>query len=49
VRDAAGVPADALPEQQVEIRGRAEPMLVRAVVNARVLATLVADERVAAA
>lgn len=49
VRDTAGVAADALPELEVEIRGRAEPMLVRTVVNARGLAALVADERVVAA
>jgi adenylate cyclase len=49
LRNTAGVAADALPEQEVEIRGRAEPMLVRTVVHARVLATLVADESVAAA
>ena len=49
VRNTAGVAADTLPEQEVEIRGRAEPMLVRTVVNARVLAALVADESVVAA
>jgi adenylate cyclase len=49
VRDTAGVTADALPEQQVAIRGRAEPMLVRSVVDARVLAALFEGERVVAA
>jgi adenylate cyclase len=49
VRNSAGVAADALPEQQVTIRGRAEPMLVRTVVSARALAALVEDESVVAA
>jgi len=49
VRDTADVVADALPEQEVTIRGRAEPMLVRTVVSAQVLATLVEDESIAAA
>jgi adenylate cyclase len=49
LRNTAGVAADALPEQEVEIRGRAEPMLVRTVVHARLLAALVADESVVAA
>jgi adenylate cyclase len=49
VRDTADVVADALPEQEVTIRGRAEPMLVRTVVSARVLATLVEDESIPAA
>jgi adenylate cyclase len=49
VRNTAGVAADALPEQQVTIRGRAEPMLVRTVVSARVLSALVEDESVVAA
>jgi adenylate cyclase len=49
LRNTAGVAADALPEQEVEIRGRAEPMLVRTVADARVLAALVADESVVAA
>src|ERR1700687_2666085 len=37
VRMTAGVPADALPQQQVAIRGRAEPMIVRTVTNASTL------------
>jgi adenylate cyclase len=49
VRNTAGIATDRLPEQEVEIRGRAEPMLVRTVANARVLAALIADESVAAA
>jgi adenylate cyclase len=48
VRATAGVAADVLPEQEVPIRGRAEPMLVRTVVDARTLAAIVADESVAA-
>jgi adenylate cyclase len=49
VRTTAGVAADVLPEQEVEIRGRAEPMVVRTVVDARALAAIVADESAAAA
>src|SRR6266446_5513124 len=39
VRATAGVPADGLPEQEVPIRGRAEPMIVRVVANARMLSS----------
>jgi adenylate cyclase len=46
VRNTADVAADALPGQEVAIRGRAEPMLVRSAVDARALAALVADERI---
>jgi len=46
VRSTADVAADALPGQEVAIRGRAEPMLVRSAVDARALAALVADERI---
>jgi adenylate cyclase len=49
VRTTAGVPADALPQQEVEIRGRNEPMIVRAVSEARTLSALVADVAVVAA
>ena len=49
VRDSAGVAADALPGQEVTIRGRAEPMLVRTVVHARVLSALAKAESVIAA
>lgn len=48
VRTTAGVAADVLPEQEVAIRGRAEPMRVQTVVDARTLAAIVADESVAA-
>src|SRR4051795_7554421 len=48
VRDTAGVAADALPEQQVEIRGRAEPMVVLAVENASRLSGLVEHDAIAA-
>ena len=43
VRVSAGLAADALPEQEVAIRGRAEPMIVRAVKNAKALSALVSD------
>jgi class 3 adenylate cyclase len=43
VRITAGLAADALPEQQVAIRGRTEPMTVHAVASARILSTLVDD------
>lgn len=49
VRVTAGIAADALPQQQVEIRGRNEPMIVRTVTDVRTLATLVAGEHSAAA
>ena len=49
VRITAGLAADALPEQQVAIRGRTEPMTVHAVASARILSTLVDDlEEIAA-
>lgn len=41
VRITADVPAHELPQQEVAIRGRAEPMIVRAVTDARTLAALV--------
>src|SRR6202795_2674678 len=37
VRVTAGIPADDLPQQEVAIRGRAEPMIVRSVADARKL------------
>jgi adenylate cyclase len=43
VRKTAGLPADALPQHDVEIRGRAEPMMVRAVTSAKSLSGLVED------
>jgi len=41
VRKTASLPVDALPEQEVAIRGRAEPMIVRAVAKATILSPLV--------
>jgi len=49
VRVTAGLPADGLPEQEVEIRGRAEPMIVRSVTRASVLSALVNDVQIVAA
>jgi adenylate cyclase len=49
VRATAGLPADALPQQQIEIRGRAEPMIVRTVTSAKSLSALVSELEVAAA
>jgi adenylate cyclase len=49
VRTTAGVSADALPEQEVAIRGRNEPMIVRTVTDARTLPALVGDLDVVAA
>ena len=49
VRAAAGLSADALPQHDVEIRGRNEPMIVRAVAEARMLPALVNEEQSAAA
>ncbi|MBR0741875.1 adenylate/guanylate cyclase domain-containing protein [Bradyrhizobium liaoningense] len=49
VRRTAGLADDALPEQEVAIRGRDEPLAVRVVADARELAALVdRSERVAA-
>jgi adenylate cyclase len=49
VRATAGLSADALPEQEVAIRGRNAPMIVRTITDARNLSMLVHDEHVAAA
>jgi adenylate cyclase len=49
VRTTAGLAADALPEQEVTIRGRNEPMIVRTVADALTLSALVTDVQVAAA
>jgi adenylate cyclase len=49
VRDTAGISADALPQQEVAIRGRNEPMIVRSVADARTLSELVVDVTVVAA
>lgn len=49
VRTVAGLAADALPQHEVTIRGRNEPMIVRSVADARTLAALAVDMRTAAA
>ncbi|MEA2941823.1 MAG: adenylate cyclase [Bradyrhizobium sp.] len=49
VRKTAGLPADALPAHDVDIRGRAEPMIVRAVASARILTALVESAEAAVA
>src|SRR6266581_4307194 len=49
VRATAGLAADALPQQEVAIRGRNEPMIVRSVAEAKTLAALAEDADVAAA
>jgi adenylate cyclase len=49
VRVSAGLPAGALAQQHVEIRGRAEPMVVHIVPHARTLAALIKEVDVAAA
>ncbi len=49
VRVTAGLGADGLPEQEVAIRGRSEPMIVRTVINASALSALVNDVDVIAA
>jgi adenylate cyclase len=49
VRVTAGIAADALPQQQVDIRGRNEPMIVRTVTDTRTLAALVGGEHNVAA
>ena len=49
VRVTAGLAADSLPQQEVTIRGRAEPMIVRAVAHASALSALVNDLDVVAA
>jgi adenylate cyclase len=49
VRATAGLPADALPQQEVAIRGRNEPMIVRTVAETQALLALVGDEQVEAA
>jgi adenylate cyclase len=49
VRITAGLPADALPQQEVGIRGRTEPMIVRSVTRAQTLPALVSDVEIAAA
>lgn len=49
VRAAAGLSADALPQHEVEIRGRNEPMIVRSVSDAKELSALIDDVTPAAA
>ncbi len=49
VRATAAAPADALPQRDMAIRGRVEPLSVRVVVDARVLSALVDDIEAAAA
>jgi adenylate cyclase len=46
VRKTASLPADALPEQEVAIRERTEPMIVRAVAKAKILSPLVENTAV---
>jgi adenylate cyclase len=43
VRITAGLPADSLAQQEVVIRGRTEPMMVRSVTDAKTLSALVND------
>jgi adenylate cyclase len=49
VRATAGLAAGSLPQQQVSIRGRVEPIIVGAVENAEMLSALVDDLEAAAA
>jgi adenylate cyclase len=49
VRATAGLSANALPQQEVAIRGRNEPMIVRTVTDARTLSAVVGDVDVVAA
>ena len=49
VRATAGLSGDVLPQREVAIRGRDEPMIVRTVVETRGLAKLIHDEHVEAA
>lgn len=49
VRVTAGLADDALPAQEVAIRGRNEPMIVRTVEATRILSTLVDDQHAVAA
>jgi adenylate cyclase len=45
----AGLQADTLPKQQVEIRGRTEPMIVRSIADTKTLSVVVNDVEVVAA
>jgi len=49
VRATAGLADDAIPQHEVAIRGRNEPMIVRSVTEAKMLSALVEDVDVAAA
>ena len=49
VRATAGLAVDLLPQHEVAIRGRNEPMIVRSVTDARTLSVLVNEEQSAAA
>ena len=49
VRVSAGLAADDLPQQEVAIRGRAEPMIIRVVKSAKTLSALISDIDVVAA
>jgi adenylate cyclase len=49
VRATAGLAGDALPQQEVDIRGRTGPMMVRTVTSTNVLSTLVDGVKPAAA
>ncbi len=49
VRATAGLPADALPQREVSIRGRDEPMIVRTVTDVHALIALVGDAKDVAA
>ena len=49
VRVTAGLAAGALPKQEVEIRGRSEPMTVRSVASAKTLSALVDEAWMVAA
>ena len=49
IRKTASLPVDALPEQEVAIRERAEPMIVRAVAKAKILLPLVENAAVVTA
>jgi adenylate cyclase len=49
VRVTAGLPADGLPQHEVAIRGRTEPMMVRSVIDAKMLSALAGKLDVVAA
>jgi adenylate cyclase len=49
VRATAGLAADALPQHEVEIRGRNELMIVRPIADARTLLALVNEQQSVAA